>query len=151
MKRFLTRLLWFLVAVLVVIQFVPFRQARTNPPVRRGPDWDAPRTEELARRACFDCHSNETRWPWYSALAPMRWRIVEHVEEGRAHLNFSEFDEPQPDAHEAAELTAEGVMPLGDYLRMHPEAQLTEGERSELVNGLARTLGEHGTGEHGEH
>ena len=56
---------------LVVIQFVPVE--RPNPPVLREPNWDSPETRALAQRACFDCHSNETTWPWYSQVAPVSW------------------------------------------------------------------------------
>src|SRR5690349_11025724 len=57
----------------LLIQAVPYGRAHTNPPVVSEPHWDSPRTRELAKRACFDCHSNETRWPWYSHVAPMSW------------------------------------------------------------------------------
>jgi len=66
-------LLGVLVGLLVVIQFVPYGRAHTNPPVAQEPIWDSPQTRELARRACFDCHSNETMWPWYSNIAPISW------------------------------------------------------------------------------
>src|SRR5687767_12746271 len=63
-----------------VLQLVPYGQAHTNPPIIAEPLWDSPRTRELARRACFDCHSNETRWPWYANVAPFSWVMQNHVE-----------------------------------------------------------------------
>ncbi len=142
MLRFLRVALILVLVAVVGIQFVPGGRDHTNPPVTGSPEWDSPRTEELARRACFDCHSNETKWPWYSHVAPLSWRIQEHVRHGREELNFSEFDRPQRHAHEAAEEVEEGKMPLRDYLLAHPEARLSDGERAELIAGLAATFGE---------
>lgn len=73
----------------VVVQFIPVD--RTNPPVVQEPNWDSPQTRALAERACFDCHSNETKWPWYSKVAPVSWLVAHDVEEGRAALNLSEW------------------------------------------------------------
>jgi mono/diheme cytochrome c family protein len=75
--------------VFIVIQFVPVEQ--TNPPVVSEPKWDSPQTKELVQRACYDCHSNETKWPWYSQVAPVSWLVADHVNEGRSKLNFSEW------------------------------------------------------------
>ncbi len=130
-----------LVGLFVVLQLVPYGRAHTNPPMRQGPAWDSPRTEALARRACFDCHSNETTWPWYSHVAPMSWLVQNHVDEGREHLNFSEFDRPQRDAHEAAEEVADEEMPPWNYVLLHPEARLSDAEKKELIAGLRATFG----------
>jgi len=61
--------------VFIAMQLVPYGHAHTNPPVTGEPKWDSPQTRELAKRACFDCHSNETDWPWYSNIAPVSWLI----------------------------------------------------------------------------
>lgn len=140
-KKLIRNLFLFLVVVFGLLQLAPYGRGRTNPPVTQGPQWDSPRTEELARRACFDCHSNETRWPWYASFAPVSWRLAHHVEDGREHMNFSEFDRVQRHADEAAEEVAEGNMPLWDYELLHPSARLTEAEREELIRGLRATLG----------
>lgn len=124
----------------LALQFVPYGHRRDNPPVTLEPAWDSPRTRELAVRACFDCHSNQTRWPWYGYIAPASWLLVQHVEDGRRHLNFSEWQRPQRHAHEAAEEVVEGKMPLWQYELLHGEARLTEAEKGELVRGLERTL-----------
>lgn len=134
---------------LVGIQLVPYGRDHTNPPVTGEPSWDSPRTRELAERACFDCHSNETVWPAYASVAPFSWLVQDHVDEGREKLNFSEFDRPQEEAHEASEVVAEGEMPIWNYVWLHPEASLTDAERQELVTGLQATLGGEG-GEGGE-
>jgi hypothetical protein len=105
------------------------------------PAWATPETRALAVRACFDCHSNETRWPWYAQVAPISWSVQDHVDEGRRELNFSEWNRPQREADEAAETVAEGEMPPASYKLAHLEARLTEAERRALVEGLAATPG----------
>lgn len=132
------------VAILLfaVIQIVPYGHSRTNPPVSAEPAWDNPDTRELARKACFDCHSNETEWPLYSRLAPVSWLVQRDVQEGRAHLNFSEWNRPQKEADEAAEVVREGEMPMPIYQLMHAHARLSDQDRQRLAAGLARTVGE---------
>jgi hypothetical protein len=83
------------IALLALAQAVPYGRAHTNPPVTKEPSWDSPRTRELASRACFDCHSNETRWRWYSNVAPVSWLVQRDVDGGRSAFNFSEWDKPQ--------------------------------------------------------
>jgi mono/diheme cytochrome c family protein len=150
MKRFFLILGLGLLALFVVIQAVPYGEGRTNPPVTAEPDWDSPETRELFDRACADCHSNETRWPWYGRIAPASWLLQGHVTEGREHFNVSEWDRPQDDAHEAAEEVREGKMPLRSYLPLHAEARLSEAEEEALIRGLEATFGtEVGTGAEG--
>ena len=132
-----------LVSVFVLIQLVPYGRSHANPPVRQEPSWDRPRTRELAVRACFDCHSNQVRWPWYSHVAPISWLVQRDVDEARRELNFSEWDRPQEHAGEAAEEVAEGEMPLWFYAWLHPEARLDDAERRELVAGLQASVGAH--------
>lgn len=118
------------------IQFVP--SARTNPPVEFTADWDSPRTRELFFRACADCHSYETKWPWYSRVAPVSWLVANHVRDGRRDMNISVADEVDPT--EAAEQIRDGEMPPADYKLMHPEARLTDAEKKELISGLKKTF-----------
>jgi mono/diheme cytochrome c family protein len=129
-----------LVGALVVSQLVPYGRNHQNPTVVAEPQWDSTQTRQLAVRACFDCHSNETEWPWYSNVAPMSWFVQSHVDEGRGRLNFSEWNRPQ-DAREAAETVREGEMPPRSYLFIHPNARLTDAELTALADGLAKTLG----------
>lgn len=124
-----------LLAIGVLIQFVPV--ARTNPPVKAEPPWDRPETRSVAVRACFDCHSNETKWPWYSRVAPISWMVADHVLEGRRALNFSEW--PGGELEEAAEEVRKERMPLASYLLGHPEARLSASEREALARGLEAT------------
>jgi hypothetical protein len=121
----------------VVAQAIPYGRDHTNPPARREPDW-TPRTRELAARACFDCHSNETRWPWYSHVAPFSWLTQSDVDRGRRKVNYSEWDLPQEDAHDAAKAVQEGEMPPWYY----PWARLSRAEREELAQGLATAPGQ---------
>jgi hypothetical protein len=130
-----------IVLVFVIMQLVPFGRKSPNPRVSGTPEWDSPRTEDLARRACFDCHSNETRWPWYASVAPVSWLVVHDVEEGRHELNFSAFDQPQENAGDAAKMVAKGEMPPWDYVMMHPESRLSKEEKTELMRGLDATFG----------
>ena len=129
-----------LVAVLA-IQLVPYGRDHTNPPVAGEPRWDAPQTRELARQACFDCHSNETEWPAYASVAPVSWLVQHDVDEGRAVLNFSEWTRPQDEAKEAADELLEGEMPPIAYRLVHAHARLSAADRDRLAKGLARTLG----------
>lgn len=139
--KILRVVLWSLGGLLVLVQLVPYGRDHTNPPVVAEPRWDRPATRELARRACFDCHSNETRWPWYSHVAPISWLAQHDVEEGREVLNFSEWQRSYEEASESAETVRDRTMPPRGYLLAHPEAKLTPDERRQLADGLNATLG----------
>lgn len=123
-----------LATIVIGAQLVPVD--RSNPPVTQELKWDSEETRELVSRACFDCHSNQTVWPWYSYIAPISWRVADHVDHGRGHLNFSEWDKPNEDFDEIKEVMDEGEMPLWDYLLMHTEAKLTPEETQALIEGL---------------
>lgn len=125
-----------------VIQLVPYGRDHKNPEVAREPDWDHPQTRRLFFRACKDCHSNETEWPWYSFVAPASWLVQRDVEAGRSHLNVSEWGRAENHGDEAAKLVREGEMPPWFYLPAHPEANLADEEKEELVAGLIATFGE---------
>lgn len=142
----MTTLLATAAVIFVAIQLVPYGRDHTNPPVKMEPSWDSAQTRELAVRACYDCHSNETRWPWYSHVAPVSWMVAYDVQEGRSVLNLSEMNRPQEEAAESAETVQEGEMPPMLYLPTHPEARLTPSERASLIAGLQATLGGPGTG-----
>jgi len=128
-------------AVSILIQLVPYGRNHSNPQVRQEPSWDTPETRKLARRACFDCHSNESRWPWYSYVAPVSWLVQHDVDEGREHLNFSEWDRPSDDADEASEVVRNKEMPPWLYVPAHPEANLSPQEREQLAAGFDRMFG----------
>ncbi len=132
-KRIAKTVLLTLGAVFLSVQAI--RPAKTNPPVDPARTLAArthmtPAVQRLLARACHDCHSDQTRWPWYSDVAPVMWLVRNDVQHARSHLNFSEWD--RYDTQAADELlksmctwTKRGRMPLPIYLRMHPDAQLS--------------------------
>ncbi|MCA9000565.1 MAG: heme-binding domain-containing protein [Planctomycetes bacterium] len=138
------RILLFLVVALVGMQFVPLD--RSNPPVTG--EIDAPeKVMTVLRKACYDCHSNEVKWPWYAYVAPMSFAVVHDVEEGREHVNFSEWDKVSAKKRakiieECWEEVEEGEMPLAIYKPLHPEAKLTA-EDLEALKGWAAAYGAH--------
>jgi hypothetical protein len=124
-------------AAFAAIQFV--HADRTNPPGRG--DLVAPQdVRRLIRRACFDCHSNETRWLWYSAVAPFSWVIARDVSAGRRRLNFSDWGEyasdPETKTHKLQEvvqsITRDDMAPWY-YRVLHPDARLRPGERELII------------------
>ena len=111
-----------------------------NPPVTYTINWDSPQTEKLARAACFDCHSNETRYPWYSSFAPVAWLVNQDINQGRKKMNFSTGSKLFSD--EMEKNIEEGNMPKPLYLPLHPEANLTPEQKKQLIDGLIATFGE---------
>src|SRR5579864_155918 len=127
--------------VVVLIQLIPYGHNHTNPPVTKEPAWDSPATRALFERACFDCHSNQSVWPWYSYVAPVSWLVRNDVDGGRSHLNFSQWGPPQRHAADVSAEVKQGDMPLWYYLPMHPAAKLSDAEKQALMAGAAKTLG----------
>jgi len=140
-RRWLKRILIGLMGLLLVIQLVPYGRSHDNPPVSAEPHWDSPVTRDLAVRACFDCHSNETVWPWYTNIAPVSWLVQRDVEEGRDKLNFSQWGSGEQEVDELAEVIREGEMPPVYYGWPHPSARLTDAETQQLIRGLEATVG----------
>jgi mono/diheme cytochrome c family protein len=130
-----------IVVILLALQLVPYGRSHTNPPGRAEPPWDTAATRALAVRACYDCHSNETVWPWYSHLAPVSWLVQRDVDEGRRKLNFSEWDRPQKEARGSAKEVRKGAMPPWYYTPLHRATRLTAAETGALVSGLEVSLG----------
>lgn len=136
------KILIILAVLFVIIQF--FRIDKTNPPVNEGMDFLTIKNtpENVAskiRASCYDCHSNETKYPWYSNVQPVAWFLKSHIDEGRTKLNFSTFAtyEPKRQAHklaEAVEMVETGEMPMESYLLAHPEAKLTQEERQMIID-----------------
>jgi hypothetical protein len=111
-----------------------------NPPATREIAWIDQETEDLARVACYDCHSNETDWKWYHHAPIVGSLVTGEVHRARCELNFSHWDFAQDDAWEAPEKVREGEMPLGGYTTFHPDAKLTDDEREILAAGLEATF-----------
>ena len=94
----------------------------------------------LVVRACYDCHSNQTTWPWYSNIAPISWLIQRDVQQGRARLNFSQWTTSRRGEGDAAEQVQRGTMPQWYYVLLHPSASLTADEKQALIQGLQASL-----------
>jgi hypothetical protein len=131
------------VVVGVAIQAVPFGRAHSNGAITGEPAWADARTRDLVVRACYDCHSNEVEFPWYSSVAPVSWAVELHVNDGRRSVNYSTFATDPGDADESVEVVLDGSMPPGYFTRfgLHLEAKLTDAELDELVRGLRATPG----------
>ncbi len=135
MKKIILYVAASLAVIFVVIQFVPV-EGRENPPVES--DIDAPaEVAAILRRSCYDCHSHETRWPWYSRVAPASWLVARDTVEAREHLNFSIWNQynAEKKAHKLEEIWEEvesGEMPLWFYVPLHPESKLSEGDLAVL-------------------
>ena len=127
-------------ALFGLMQLAPVGISYTNAPVVSEPKWDSPQTRALAKRACFDCHSNETAWPWYTHIAPISWLIQHDVNEGRQKLNFTEADTAQGRGDKAAEQIAKGSMPQWYYVLLHSSAGLSQSEKQQLMDGLKASL-----------
>lgn len=132
-----------LAAAFVGIQFVPV-EAKENP-TSQPPLPEPPEVVAILKRACYDCHSHEVRWPWYSRIAPVSWLVARDVIEGRKGINYSEWPEDEDDRAFSREQTWDSVqtgeMPLWFYLPLHPEANLTEGDK-EILKKWAETSAE---------
>ncbi|HSP16890.1 MAG TPA: heme-binding domain-containing protein [Thermoanaerobaculia bacterium] len=136
----MSRTKWILlviVAVFMVIQVV--RPDLTNPPVnpRNAIQNVPPNVQAILQRSCYDCHSSQTRWPWYAQVAPLSWLLKHDVDEGRQELSFSEFATYSPKKaarkmQKACEEVKGGDMPLMQYLPLHPDARLSDADRQTL-------------------
>ena len=140
-RRFTKIFFGLFTVVLLGIQLVPYGRDHSNPAVTGEPPWNSPETRALFTRACADCHSNETVWPWYSHIAPASWLVQDDVERGRAKMNLSQWGSNEHEADEAASEIRDGEMPLNIYTLMHPSAALTDAEKEKLAQGLEATLG----------
>ncbi|HNR00402.1 MAG TPA: heme-binding domain-containing protein [Trueperaceae bacterium] len=134
MTRWKTRALLGTVVVLGVMQLIAVD--RSNPPVEEEMP-ASPEVREVLRRACYDCHSNETVWPWYAHVAPVSFLVARDVNEGRRHLNFSTWNQRSERRRarayeEIREQVDEGEMPLWFYVPLHPEAKLTAADQTLL-------------------
>ena len=139
MKRIITIVIVGLLVLFLLIQFIPYGHQHTNPPVVQEPKWDSPQTRELAQRACFDCHSNETVWPWYSNVAPVSWLVQRDVNDGRRRVNFSDWGHVR-ELDDIPRVIQNGQMPMPIFLIMHPKARLTQAEKDALISGLQATI-----------
>ncbi|TPE46404.1 heme-binding domain-containing protein [Pontibacter mangrovi] len=130
-----------ILVLLVLMQFI--RIDKTNPPVEPSKEFAAlvnPPADValILKESCYDCHSNETLYPWYSNVAPASWFLKSHIDEGREHLNFSVWGDytakkANHKLEECIEMVEEGEMPLTSYTLLHPEGKLTAQEKEKLL------------------
>ncbi len=159
------RIMMVVIVVVALIQFVPVQHS--NPPVVDALVFTDPNAETIARNACYDCHSNETVWPWYAYVAPFSWYTISHVNEGRAALNFSDiagtiagargarahivYAEEEAEggeggnsvaeiSEEVAETVNDGEMPPAYYTLMHRDAVLSAQQKAILIAGIQQAL-----------
>lgn len=144
------KILVVILVVFIILQFFPID--KTNPAPTPGMDFltikkTSPETAEMIRTSCYDCHSNETAYPWYSNFAPASWFLKNHINEGRKHLNFSTFAtyEPKRQLHkleECIEMVEKKEMPLESYFVGHQDAKLTDEQRKLLIDYFKREKAE---------
>jgi hypothetical protein len=142
MKRISSgRALQVLLVVLIIVQF--FRIDKTNPPIKPEMDFinitkPSPEVAQILKTSCYDCHSHESVYPWYTNVAPVSWWIKSHINDARRHLNFSEwgnYSSKKADhkLEECVEMTEEGEMPLASYTLIHSNATLSKQQQQALV------------------
>ena len=139
---------WLILAAALLLGIQLLRPERTNYPVDSSQTFQtheqAPaQVRSLLSRACLDCHSNQTRWPWYSQVAPVSWLVADDVKRGRRELNLSVWKQNgrEKKVHlleEAAEVVSEGEMPPWSYRLLHREARLSESEAKTLSDWISR-------------
>jgi mono/diheme cytochrome c family protein len=126
--------------LLGLIQLLPIGKNHTNPPVVSEPNWNSPATRQMAKEYCFQCHSNETEWPWYSNIAPASWLVYADVVNGRRQFNFSDWQNNPGELDELVGEIQEGGMPPIQYTIFHPSSRLNDQQKQELIQGLQATL-----------
>lgn len=138
--KLLKAIKWAVIVVVCLFVLAQFkRPARTNPAADPSLAIEAhlqldPKVAAVLDRSCNDCHSNKTRWPWYSNVAPVSWFVIDHVDHGRSHLNLSEWgkytrEEQRTALGQFCELVKEGWMPLSSYTPLHPGSKLTDADK----------------------
>ena len=121
-----------------LIQLIPVD--RTNPAMTKEPNWSSPEARALVKEHCFQCHSNETEWPWYSYVAPASWLIKWDVVNGRRIFNYSAWDKNPGRLDEMVEKIQEGSMPPLQYTIFHPTSKLDAQQKQALIDALTSTL-----------
>ncbi|HXM33690.1 MAG TPA: heme-binding domain-containing protein [Pyrinomonadaceae bacterium] len=135
------------IAIILVIIFVGIqviRPAKTNPPIDQAQTIEAhtqmtPQVAAILDRSCHDCHSNKTRWPWYSNVAPASWLVIDDVNEARKAMNLSEWSRRDPDRQskklqQICDEVTDGAMPLGSYRPLHPGSKLSAADIKTLCD-----------------
>ena len=140
MKKWITRIV--VVGIILFVASQAIRPARTNPPIDPSAELTArltvdPAVATILGRSCGDCHSNLTVWPWYSNVAPISWFVINHVDDGRQHMNFSDWAaippaKVAPMLQRICKEVKSGDMPLDTYTPMHPGTKLTSADEDAI-------------------
>lgn len=141
MKKILMYLILAGLVVFGLIQLVPYGKDHTNPPVVSEPNWNSPETRQLVKEHCFQCHSNETEWPWYSNIAPASWLVYGDVVGARRAFNFSDWNTRPGELDEMVGAIQEGEMPPIQYWIFHPSSRLNDQQKQQLIQGLGASIG----------
>ncbi len=138
----LRKILMVLLAIFIIMQF--FRPNKNVSATTSKNDisyaYAIPQdVQHILSKACNDCHSNNTKYPWYAEVQPVAWWLADHVEEGKEHVNYSEFlsyglRKQYHKLEETEEMVKEGHMPLDSYLWIHKDAKLTDDEKRKVVD-----------------
>jgi len=138
----LKKTLLFLLITLIIIQFIHPKKNKAEGTQTNSIETVFPVPENVKAvlaKACNDCHTNNTNYPWYTRIQPIHWWLNNHIKEGKGHLNFDEYTNRNLRSQyhkmeEIVEQVKEGEMPLESYTWMHNDANLTEAEKTELIN-----------------
>ncbi|WP_196892423.1 heme-binding domain-containing protein [Aureivirga marina] len=132
------KILLFIVAVLVIIQFFrPDKNTSNEVSINKITDVP-PHIEQILKTSCYDCHSNNTVYPWYSNIAPVSWIIANHVNDGKKHVNFDEWktyndNQRKHNIHDLEEVIMENSMPMSSYTILHKNAVLSDKDKKDLL------------------
>lgn len=136
------KILALFVVIIILLQFYPAQKPEVifnNPNDLTTSSLIPEDVSILLKRACYDCHSNETKFPWYAKVAPSKWIVYKHINEGKEELNFSEWElnsksDKAELLDEISTVLMDGEMPLEGYVLLHSEAKLTEAEKETIIN-----------------
>ena len=140
LKRLVLILIGGAIVLFLLMQLIPFGHNRTNPPVVSEPNWSSPQARALVKEHCFQCHSNETNWTWYSNIAPGSWLIAYDVIKGRQEFNFSDWNNHPGKLEKMVEAIQEGEMPPIQYWIVHPSSRMNEQQKQELIDALRSSI-----------
>lgn len=142
------KILFAILVVIIAIQFIQPARNKSGQVLQTdfSTTYDIPQDIfTLVKNACYDCHSNNTYYPWYSYLQPIRWQLDKHVQNGKKHLNLSEIGslssrKKNSRLKEMSNSIKDGTMPISSYASMHKNARLTEKDRELLIDWLEKTI-----------
>src|SRR5512132_1800218 len=139
-KRLVLILIGGAIVLFLLIQLIPFGHNRTNPAMVSEPNWSSPEARALVKEHCFQCHSNETNWTWYSNIAPGSWLIAYDVTKGRHEFNFSDWNNHPGKLEKMVQTIQEGEMPPIQYWIFHPSSRMNEQQKQELIDALRSSI-----------